>query len=362
MKILVKAYLSGNLGDDLMLSILCNRYPKHTFYVVGHSKYKNAFKDIKNLTYICSNSFFNRIIYLYHRIFLRDGKDCINCISSYMIFDQYIIIGGSMFIENDNYKVKMLSDDLWLQKKPYIIGFNFGPYIHSEFLQFYKQKFAKCYGLTTRDMFTFKLFDSLPNITYAPDLVFLTGTQFLDYKPSKEIFISVVGVNRINMSEDQYIDLFVNISQEVNRQGFIPLFVSFCKAEGDEFIIKKICQKINVKYRVLYYNGSNLKGIIQRLYSSQGVIAGRFHAMILSLLYNKRFIPLIYSPKMLTVLKDMQFNGYYHVLDTQNILDIQQLSVLWNKEPFFTISKTYVDNADRQFIYLDNILGKNYLK
>lgn len=33
MKVFLDAYLNNNLGDDLMIQMVANRYPQHQFYI-----------------------------------------------------------------------------------------------------------------------------------------------------------------------------------------------------------------------------------------------------------------------------------------------------------------------------------------
>ena len=49
-KIFIYAYMAKNLGDDLMVRILCERYPNTKFYLFADAFYKTAFKDLDNLT------------------------------------------------------------------------------------------------------------------------------------------------------------------------------------------------------------------------------------------------------------------------------------------------------------------------
>ena len=44
-KVFVYAYMAQNLGDDLMVRILCDRYPRVQFNLYADNFYKKAFKD-----------------------------------------------------------------------------------------------------------------------------------------------------------------------------------------------------------------------------------------------------------------------------------------------------------------------------
>ena len=47
-RVLVYAYLAGNLGDDLLVTILCRRYPKVEFHMLAEERYKQRFAALSN--------------------------------------------------------------------------------------------------------------------------------------------------------------------------------------------------------------------------------------------------------------------------------------------------------------------------
>ena len=49
-KVFIHAYAAGNLGDDLLIRILCERYPRVQFRIFADHTYKERFKDICNLS------------------------------------------------------------------------------------------------------------------------------------------------------------------------------------------------------------------------------------------------------------------------------------------------------------------------
>lgn len=50
--VFLTAYMACNLGDDLFITILCERYPSVNFYLFCSEPYTVAFKNIKNITVI----------------------------------------------------------------------------------------------------------------------------------------------------------------------------------------------------------------------------------------------------------------------------------------------------------------------
>ena len=69
---LIKAYVSGNLGDDLIIKALCNRYPHVRFVVSGKRYYKSSFSECRNLKYLADDSYLHRIIRIIYSLIKRN--------------------------------------------------------------------------------------------------------------------------------------------------------------------------------------------------------------------------------------------------------------------------------------------------
>lgn len=54
-RIMINAYTTFNLGDDLFIKVLCERYPNTEFILYAPKEYKINFKNSSNLKVI-SNS------------------------------------------------------------------------------------------------------------------------------------------------------------------------------------------------------------------------------------------------------------------------------------------------------------------
>ncbi len=99
-KIRIFTYTKVNLGDDLFIRILCERYKNTEFIIYAPKIYKKIFKNTKSLKVISSDKPFNKIFgFLYRKINYLDMR-----LSSKA--DAIVQIGGSLFIENNNWKDK----------------------------------------------------------------------------------------------------------------------------------------------------------------------------------------------------------------------------------------------------------------
>ncbi len=81
-RVLLFAYSKANLGDDLFVYILANKFPDvHFFIHINDEKYKRAFENVRNLK------------------FLEEAREVDNInINDY---DAFIYVGGSIFIESE---------------------------------------------------------------------------------------------------------------------------------------------------------------------------------------------------------------------------------------------------------------------
>ena len=75
MKIILKMYINENIGDDLFIDVIANRYPKINFIICGiknrmiSSLYK---KKYKNVDVVPINRLNNKINTIYKVLFRRD--------------------------------------------------------------------------------------------------------------------------------------------------------------------------------------------------------------------------------------------------------------------------------------------------
>src|SRR4051812_38909688 len=99
-KIMISAYTNFNLGDDLFIKVLCERYPNTRFVLLAPRKYKRSFKESKNLNVYSTDSFLIRgIDYLLRKI------KVYNFYRKLLSFrcDAIVQIGGSLFIQSNNW-------------------------------------------------------------------------------------------------------------------------------------------------------------------------------------------------------------------------------------------------------------------
>src|SRR5690606_26748811 len=234
--------------------------------------------------------------------------------------DATVCIGGSMFIQPTS---DILDKNLLFYKfvienngaKPtYFLGCNFGPYHTRAYKETFKEIFSKSTDLCFRDKKSFLLFDSPHNVRWNPDIVFGMEANKSEKIRGSVGFVLVDPSQKINGFSDQqgYIKKCAEIiSYHIGKKSKVFLF-SFCQKEGDEDIIEKILSRVNDEIindiTIIKYRG-DIEEFLASYSRVELMYCGRFHAMILSMLYNQSIIPISYSSKMDNTLSDIDFKG-----------------------------------------------------
>lgn len=295
MQIYLNAYLEKNFGDDLFVKIIVDRYKNHTFYAIS-----NSYKTIDNLQ-IYKNTLKMRIL---NKLGLKE-KVYINS------KDISVSIGGSMFIEGLS---PIERKKIYGNNPYYILGSNFGPYKTEKFYKKGYELFKNAEDVCVRDKYTYNLFKDLPNVRYAPDIVFTLDTSKIKISEEKKAIISVIDCE--NKLGKQYQEKYENMIKEMIKffieNGYKVALMSFCKRENDEIAIERILNNLdeNTKQQVQkYFYDGNVEEALNYIAQSQIIVGTRFHANILGLLLRKTVIPIIYSNKTTEFLKDIKFEG-----------------------------------------------------
>ncbi|HIX82626.1 MAG TPA: polysaccharide pyruvyl transferase family protein [Candidatus Erysipelatoclostridium merdavium] len=335
-KIFLYAYDKVNLGDDLFICSIVERYPNAKFYMISDRTNKENFCDLKNLKIIDKNSNLLRKIrkildgaYSRYEAFLK--KRC----------DVVVYIGGSIFIE---YLTWANIVNWWeyqaSQYQLYIIGANFGPYQTEEYKIAMKNVFNKAQDICFRDNNSYNLFKEISKVRFAPDIIF--SQTLKEQKSRKMIFVSVIncknkdeGNHSLIFYHNNYIEVLERIIKDYLIDGYNITLCSFCEAEGDEEVIEELLKRINdKKVKSLLYNGKNRMDILNEISKSCYVIGTRFHSIVLGMIAKKPVFPIVYSKKTRNMLNDIDYKGNY--IDIKNI---DKLEYKYSKE---NLDKNYV--------------------
>lgn len=328
--------MAGNLGDDLFVRVLCERYHNMTFRIIADDTYKKRFKDIHNLKVYSPDSFIVRAIdwIIYRQKNKKRGFWKLMLKTSYAT----VHIGGSVFVQHaknfsDAYELD--NEIVTMSKRTYIVGANFGPFIDKKYYNDYYELFKQYKGIVFRDRYSYGLFKELPNIKYAPDIIF--NMKIKEKVPEKhQVLISVIDMKNRNgeFGISQYSDMYQKFIVALSRQylllGYNVKFISFCKYQGDDKVIDEIIEllKANENRISACYYDYDFQICLKSFIESEIVIGTRFHSVILGLITGKKVLPIIYDSKTRNILEDMGYDLFvelecleYHLRNMANLIE-----------------------------------------
>lgn len=326
-KMLVFAYCEVNLGDDLFLKMLFERYKNVEWYVIE------------------SNNELITKIFRDYDVRLISRKDYLKNIFQ---FDGMINIGGSIFIQSKRWYGLYLKRLFYtiplklINKKVFILGANFGPFNSGLFLNAYKFYLKMIDDICFREEYSYKIFPNNNKVRIAPDIVFGYKDEFLNSdKKDKTVGVSVMNLeNRDDLKKyyPSYISKVRELIKYSIENDFKVHLFSFCEEEGDEKAINDIIcaldNKTKEKIEVVLYKGE-IDQFLQTFSNMEFIIALRFHSFILSQIYQQSVFPIVYSRKTFNVLEDIGLANYYIDLENIDKLDIKGI--------FKRIKNNYID-------------------
>lgn len=359
--VLLRAYLNHNLGDDLFVYTICNRYPNTHFYIIGTKDNSHNLKHIKNLTFLSEDSFLFKLLNKGYKLNCKLTHKPIcnirNIVFTNMLcrfFKYNVLISGSYFTQPSYWTAN--DDNVWFSKHPYILGCNFGPYKTHEYLEYHKEKFSLATQVCFRDAFSYSLFSDIDVVEQSTDIVFNLPTN--DINDNGEIVISVVNLNKDNSEISNYSSIYIEkIAKLVNHlldNNEKVRLMSFCDHQGDLVVIKDILCKVDNADKVLVssYEEDGLINSLKILRSCHSIIATRYHAMILGLLFEKNVFPIVYDKKIIQVIDSIGYTGKYvkvSELDNFNPSDIYDCFYKMDTDKL----NACINDAKKQFRLLD---------
>lgn len=292
----VRAYCQSNLGDDLFVLHLAKRYPETEFYLYAIGDNQKAFWSQPNV----------RLPKAWDRL-RRKGRHLLHLSGEPFDgqgLDGTVVIGGSILWEGAS---------LDFGEAPcFLIGPNCEQEYSAAFRKRLTEALWKLQSCCFRDTASFDQFSQLPNVTWAPDVLF-------DYAPGlpnqkgEGIGISLVsrkGAFREDTLRETYYSAIADLCQRCLAEGIPVRLLSFCAPEGDEEAVEAVLGKIltPASIAVSRYRGDP-EGFLAEMNRCETIIATRFHAMILGWVLGKNVVPVVYSNKQTQVLEDCGFQG-----------------------------------------------------
>ncbi|WP_422802917.1 polysaccharide pyruvyl transferase family protein [Streptococcus sp. FT1-106] len=344
-KIFLKGYLKNNLGDDLFVKIITERYPDNKFYSIGQGKY-----NFSNLMLIDSAK--AKIFSGFTKLFSLNKFSFELLLRKYC--DAMLLLGGSMFIEGKS----RYDNQLFKEGNYYVLGSNFGPYKSNNYYNEVHSIFSRATDVCLRDRASYDLFNDISNVRMGSDIVFsMPVEKYIPKTKDKRVVFSVINPV-IKLDEEvskNYKTNIINCIHFFKREGYDITLMSFCDFEGDRDFIDEVSGILPNNYIDKYYYDGNIDEALKIFGKSEIIVASRFHASIIGLIMDKTIIPFVYSDKTLNVLEDMHFMGKILDIRDNEIIDFNQL---FNNNLNYKISiSEQINSAYSHFKKLDEYLG-----
>jgi len=331
MNVYLIAYIRANLGDDLFVKNILEKYPDINFYMNSENEeYAKAFKKYNNLNIIMEKRDLSKI--------------------DIELYDAFLYVGGSIFVESvtgSKERLKSFNDFILKCKNKnrpfYYVSANFGPYETEEYYGLAKELFSNCTDICFRDTYSSNLFKDVKTVRYAPDLIFSLESD------KEEIQKDTVGVSIVNISSvkglehkanDYYEFLEKNIKNYIREGKEVYLF-SFCKYFGEENTINEVLNRFTDewldKIKVVKYDG-DMESFVKTYSKMEYMICSKFHAMILSSIFKQKKYVFSYLSKLNNVNSDLKL--------TNKFMDLQDISsdTIINLSDFDLVEDKKIDN------------------
>jgi len=308
----VYAFIDLNVGDDLFVHKLVSSYPDVRFVLIARKPYKQMLSQYRNVTVYEEDAFPLNVckkLRIGERIRWRISHEC----------DYAVYIGGSIFIEYSDWKDQHIwYRELFDNDRLYIIGCNWGPYQTKQFKDNMMEVFSGMKDICFRDQYSYNTFSCLPNVRYAPDIMFgMDWSAYAGKKEKQQVLISVVDCRSRSVGLGEYVQdygrFIGGLTERFADLGYHVVLCSFRERNGDlaaaEEIRESLPPQVQESASIVNYCGTNLDQILELVAESEYIVATRFHAMVLGLAAKKKVLPVIYNQKLRTVLEDLSFQG-----------------------------------------------------
>lgn len=313
MNIMLRAYLDNNLGDDLMIKLLVERFPQHNFWLYSNSTtVSNTYKKHSNVKVKSIDKIKTDLKYI----------------------DVFITIGGSIFqLKTFKQHLTRVSKILFLKflkfKKIKVItlGANLGPFANKFSYKLVELELRQNNLTTVRDSDSMKIIDNfkgIKNCHKTEDIVYYLNE--MNGKKKSGLGISTYrSTNNNENNFDNYLTLSKIADEYIERTGEnVKLFAFDSEKENDLVSAHHIynLSKNKEKILIIPYLG-DIEAFLAEFSNCQRLIAIRFHSAILADIYKIPFLPIVYSNKMKNLLEDKNYTGLSLPLaDLKSDLDI----------------------------------------
>lgn len=327
--VFVYAFTDLNVGDDLFIRKLVTSYPDIRFVLMVRRPYREMFARYRNVTIYEEEGFVlrtSKMLGIDNRIRWRIPHEC----------DYAMLIGGSIFQEYSDWENQhQWYRELFDHDKLYFLGCSWGVCRTKRFEEEMRGVFSEIRDICFRDRYSYNIFSHLPNVRYAPDILFgFDWSPYAQIREKKQVLISTVNCRSKNIGLDiheaAYHKFLGGLTEDFVARGYRVVFCAFWEGDGDLAAARAVRAALPLEVQahtsVVNYCGTNMDQILGLIAESEYIVATRFHAMILGLGAGKKVLPLIYHIKLRNVLADLSFRSAYYDIrqlpsDTAGVID-----------------------------------------
>lgn len=365
-KVLLFACIEKNIGDDLFIYTLCERYKDVNFYISSSAEY-GALKKIDNLHFSKSIKLWNKFNTLDSSSKIKNFiAHCIQRVLSwlYIRYDSAVYIVGNAF-KNYNYQGK--NDSRWIVERVklvnnfYLLSTNFGPYYAEEWKNDFETIFSEMKDVCFRDYESYKLFNKIENIRYAPDAILSLGRRKKSSYQENVILISLIDCafytreDKVRKCVMAYESKLIELINYFTKKEYKITLIS-SNTEQDMPAVNRIYCKCNKKQNINIFEYTGDYHQIFKLYEQACFVVGtRLHTIILAWLYNLPVFPIIYDIKVKNMLESYGFYGGRVELEQIDKLMPQDVERTIQTYEFTSVD-SLIQDAQCQFKVLDKEL------
>lgn len=365
MKVYLFACIEKNIGDDLFVKILCERYPNVDFVITSRANY-GSLKDIPNLI-------FSDLLEKWIRVSSLGQNNIIKALAAKIIqlyytyrLPQYevgVFIVGNAF-KNTKYtgwkQSRWIRERIRLVDRFYIISTNFGPFSEEQWKNDFDKIFSEMKDVCFRDNYSYELFSQLPNVRFAPDAVFTLGMR--EHNKNKNVIISLIDCSfqarseKLKKAASIYEQKIADTINLLLTKGYRITLLNSNKQQ-DRPACDRILNKVNpTNISVLDYDG-NLDKIFELYENSSYVIGTRLHTIILGFLFKLTVVPIVYDIKVTNLLGECSFDqSFFDITKLKTVSERDIVNAL--EKNGYLIPKIVLNKAQEQFIRLDKEFAK----
>ena len=368
MRVYLFACIEKNVGDDLFVKLLCDRYPDVSFIIKSSAQY-GSIARIPNLH-------FSKLLEYWQRFTNGSLRGFVKGITAHILglFLGYVLPKGDIGIyivgnvfRNSNYNgwrdSRWIRDRVSLVDNFYLLSTNFGPYSDERWKEDFDRIYPTMADVCFRDKASYELFSSHLNTRYAPDAVISLGLRPHHDPTHKRVIISLIDCSlrqrskKLNKSAVSYESKMAAVARLFLYEGYNVTFLN-SQTEQDRPACDRVLNQLDSpNIEVIDYDG-NLEPIFELYRNSSCVVATRLHTIVLAWLHDIPVVPIVYDIKAENLLKTCRFTEkQYDICCLEGISGDEIYDAM--RQYDFTLSQEIIEASQLQFREIDKALSEN---